>query len=147
MVDTLEYIFFHSSISRKLCSYLEKLDVEYSVTEQDDIITVSHADDLDDELLEAIERYYDDLFDEESRTVNEADDLTDDQERDVVGIGVELSDGSLIQVRLPPDVTRRLLTIMTTEELRGMVNEIALQVETPIDGPLCKGETRRGAAT
>jgi hypothetical protein len=84
------------------------------------------------------------LFDEESHIINDPENLDEELERDVVGVGVELSDGCLIQVRLDPDITKRILSVLSTEELRVMANEIALQVENPIDGPLCKGEKKRG---
>ncbi|HBE91332.1 MAG TPA: hypothetical protein DDW55_01975 [Gammaproteobacteria bacterium] len=143
MDSTLEYIFFHQSVSDKLCSYIDNLGIAYQVKEDDDIITVSHDDDLDDTLLDKIENRYDELFDEESRLVNNPDNLDEELERDVVGVGVELADGRLIQVRLAPGITKRILTVLSTEELRVMANEIALQVENPIDGPLCKGEKKR----
>jgi hypothetical protein len=144
MDNTLEYIFFHQPVCEKLCAHLDELGIPYKVTEQDDVITVSHADDLDDALLADIESIYDMLFDEESRLTNTPDELDEDLERDVVGVGAELADGRLIQVRLAPGIARRVLSVLSTEELREMVNEIALQVEQPIDGPLCKGETKRG---
>ena len=144
MDSTLEYIFFHQSVSDKLCSYIDNLGIAYQVKEDDDIITVSHDEDLDDALLDKIENRYDELFDEESRLVNNPDNLDEELERDVVGVGVELADGRLIQVRLAPGITKRILTVLSTEELRVMANEIALQVENPIDGPLCNGEKKRG---
>jgi hypothetical protein len=144
MDNTLDYIFFNQSVSDKLCRYLNSLDVDHVVTEEDSIITVSHDDDLDDSLLEKIESRYDALFDEESHIINDPENLDEELERDVVGVGVELSDGCLIQVRLDPDITKRILSVLSTEELRVMANEIALQVENPIDGPLCKGEKKRG---
>ena len=143
MDNTLEYIFFNQSVSDKLCRYLDSLDVAHVVTEKDSIITVSHDDDLDDSLMEKIESRYDDLFDEESHIINDPANLDEELERDVVGVGVELSDGRLIQVRLDPDITKRILSVLSTEELRVMANEIALQAESPIDGPLCKGEKKR----
>ncbi len=143
MHDTLDYIFFHHQVADKLCTYLADLGVDHQLAEQDGVITVSHDDDLDDTLLEKIEFQYDKLFDEESRLVNAPEDLDQAHERDVVGIGVELTDGRILQIRLSPEITRRLLTVLSTEELRELANEIALQVENPIDGPLCKGEKGR----
>lgn len=143
MDNTLDYIFFHHQIADKLCNFLDEQGVAHKLSDTNNIITVSHDDDLDDALLEKIESRYDDLFDEESRLVNTPGKLDADHERDVVGVGVELSDGRIIQVRLAPDLTRRLLTVLSTEELREMANEIALQAENPIDGPLCKGDKRR----
>ena len=144
MNNTLEYVFFHQSVAEKLGSLLDDLGIEYRSTVQDDVITLSHADDLDDDMLERIENHYDRLFDEESSIINNPLDQDESRERDVVGVGVELADGRSIQVRLEPDITKRVLSVMTTEELRSLVNEIALQVEKPIDGPLCKGERKRG---
>ena len=135
----LDYIFFHQSVCHKLCDLLQELDVTHEVTQDEGIITVSHSDELPDDVLERIEAYYDELFDEESRIINNPETLAAEQsEKDVVGIGTELQDGRLIQVRLQPDVARRLLSVFTTEEVRKLVNDIALQVENPFDGPLCK---------
>jgi hypothetical protein len=143
MDNTLDYIFFHQQVADKLCTFLDKQGVAHKITDTNNIITVSHDDDLDEALLEKIESCYDDLFDEESRLVNTPEKLDADHERDLVGVGVELSDGRIIQIRLAPELTRRLLTVLSTEELREMANEIALQAENPIDGPLCKGEKSR----
>ena len=135
----LDYIFFHDSVCQKLCDYLRQLDVEYETVSEEGVITVSHSDELPDDVLEKIESYYDQLFDEESNIINTPSALASDAgEKDLVGVGTELSDGRLIQVRLPADTARRLLTAFSTEEVRQLVNEIAKQVEDPIDAPLCK---------
>ena len=144
MDNTLDYIFFHQHVADKLCACLDSMGVAHTSTHEDGVISVSHADDLDDGVLNNIEQTYDALFDEESRLVNAADEPQQASERDLVGVGVELSDGRIVQIRLSPDITRRLLTVLSTEELRQLANEIALQAENPIDGPLCKGATARG---
>lgn len=133
----LEYIFFNQSVCDKLCRFLAERDVNFDVTSDNGVITVSHDDDLADDLLEHIERYYDELFDEESAIINHPQAM-EPSEKDLVGVGTELADGRLIQVRLPADVARRLLAEFSTEEVRQLVNDIAAQVENPIDGPLCK---------
>ncbi len=133
----LDYIFFTQSVCDKLCRFLAERGIDHDISSDNGVITVSHTDDLSDDLLEQIESYYDELFDEESAIINDPLAM-DAAEKDLVGVGTELADGRLIQIRLPADITRRLLNQFTTEEVRKLVNDIAAQVENPIDGPLCK---------
>lgn len=142
--DRLEYVFFHHSVCAKLSDHLAGLGIPSQVREADGVITLSHTDAVDEVLLEQIEDYYDTLFDEESRLANDSIAATDGSERDLVGIGAELADGRLIQVRLDAELSRRLLSVLSAQQLRELVQEVIRQAENPIDGPLCKGPVGSG---
>ncbi|MGK0674139.1 MAG: hypothetical protein ABWU16_05705 [Halothiobacillaceae bacterium] len=55
-----------------------------------------------------------------------------------VGIVVHLTDGTQSLARVDPDMVRRILTVLSPEELGQFVATIVDAVEHPDDSPLCK---------
>lgn len=54
-----------------------------------------------------------------------------------VGIVVHLADGRQSLARVEPDMVRRILTVLSPEELGQFVAKIADAVENPDDSPIC----------
>ncbi|MEF3193069.1 MAG: hypothetical protein K6346_02445, partial [Halothiobacillaceae bacterium] len=54
-----------------------------------------------------------------------------------VGIVVHLSDGRQSLARVEPDMVRRILTVLSPEELGQFVAKIVDAVENPDDSPIC----------
>ncbi|MEO1750946.1 hypothetical protein [Thiofaba sp. EF100] len=67
-----------------------------------------------------------------------ADAIGGDVRLSAVGIVVHLADGSQSLARVEPDMVRRILTVLSPEELGQFVAKIADAVENPDDSPLCK---------
>ncbi|MES9991232.1 MAG: hypothetical protein ABW098_04725 [Candidatus Thiodiazotropha sp.] len=56
----------------------------------------------------------------------------------VAGVNVTLRDGRVIQAVIDPGLMRRLLTVVSPQELGEFVDTIVAAVENPDDRPLCQ---------
>jgi hypothetical protein len=65
-------------------------------------------------------------------------DSMDDVRLSAVGIVVHLADGSQSLARVEPNMVRRILSVLTPNELGQFVAKIADAVENPDDSPICK---------
>lgn len=66
------------------------------------------------------------------------DSIGGDVRLSAVGIVVHLSDGTQSLARVEPDMVRRILSVLTPDELGQFVAKIADAVENPDDSPICK---------
>ena len=136
---TLEFIFFHSEPYRLFKNFLQTNQVELIQEDVDETnvegYVVSIADDLDDDLSDQIEAYYDEMM-----TLNEqlvTKESTED-EMDMVGLAVSLQDGLSVLASVEPEVLKRILTVVSSKELGQLVDAIVDAVENPDQQPLCK---------
>ena len=67
-----------------------------------------------------------------------ADSIGGDVRLSAVGIVVHLSDGTQSLARVEPDMVRRILSVLSPDELGQFVAKIADAVENPDDSPICK---------
>jgi len=135
----LEYIFFHQQPCNQFKQFLQSKQVELlkeGIDETDvEAFVVYIADDLDDELSEEIENFYDEMME-----LNESLVMQDEgvDEMNNVGLAVSLSDGRSVLATVDPDVLNRILTVISHNELGALVDTIADAVENPDERPLCK---------
>ena len=59
----LEFIFFHHNICKLFTVFITTPGIEYQVEDDDETITVSVSEDVEDDLIEQIENEYDRLLD------------------------------------------------------------------------------------
>ena len=136
---TLEYIFFHQQQYQKFKQFLESRNIEMlkeGIDETDVEGFVIHIqDNLDDEISEEIEDFYDEMMDFSETLVA---DESEDNESSRVGLNVTLMDGRSVLAEVEPDVLNRILTVVSHQELGNLVDAIADAVENPDQRPLCK---------
>ncbi len=130
----LEYIFFEISLRDRFVAFLQERGVAAEISDDEESLLVMVPDDLDDDLSDDIDVCYDRLLQENSEMLDNEEGSI---ERSAAGVRVQLSDGTPCMVRLPPELLSRMLGCITMEELRDMVQAIALQVEDPDDLPVC----------
>lgn len=105
----------------------------------EEVTIVAIPDDIDDELLDRIEAWY-----EADRQRNETaarEEHPEDESRSA-GIWVPLSQGGTSLARIDPAVMSRILTVLTPDELSRFVAAIATAVEHPNQKLLCASENR-----
>ena len=129
----LEYIFFEESLRDRFVDFLRTRNVTIETADNDNYL-VCVPDDLDDSLSDEIDYLYESLLQENADLVESVEGGI---EKSAAGVRVQLSDGTPCMVRLAPGVLGRLLGCISLEELRDMVQTIALQVEDPDDLPVC----------
>ena len=136
----LDYIFFDSKLSAKFKDHLAKVGIE-CVCKNDESFgsvqgeIVSIADNTSDEVLYTLQVLYDDLQDELEKILEKTD---DGLMMNAAGMEVRLKDGSMCTLRVSPDVTARILTVLEFDELQAFVENIARSVEEPDNGHFCK---------
>lgn len=131
----IDYIFFDEGLRTRFVEFVRQRGVAY--TEEPDPLgsgVVSIPEDLDEDLYEAIDRYYEELSQMQAELLEETEDRL---EKNVAGVRVALSDGRPCMVRLDPDLVSRLLTVLSLDELHELVTVIARCGENPDDRPLC----------
>lgn len=136
---TLEYIFFHSQPYQLFKNFLQTRQVELLQETVDETnveaYVVAIADDLDDELCEDIEAYYDEMMALSEQLVTQE---SSEDEMNMVGLAVSLQDGRSVLASVDPEVLDRILTVVSSKELGELVDAIADAVENPDQRPLCK---------
>ncbi|MCL7743415.1 hypothetical protein LV476_00405 [Guyparkeria hydrothermalis] len=117
---------------------LESLGLEVKVASDpiaEEATTVSIPDNIDDDLADQIEGWY-----EEAAQAAEAELFASgDAEADVsAGVWVQLTDGRSSFAPMPPEMVSRILSVLSAEELGDFVSRIASAVEHPDDTPICR---------
>lgn len=131
----LEYIFFDEVPWRRFIDYLESLGLSPQESSGDDGWLVALPEDLDDDLDERIEAYYDRMLEMNESLVAEAE---GEGHVHTAGVNVTLSDGRVVQAAVDPRLMRRLLEVLSPQELGDLVNAIAEAVEHPDERPICQ---------
>lgn len=132
----LSYIFFDDELRDRFTGFLKERGVAYS--ESPDPLgqaAVAIAEDLDDDLYDAIEGHYDELSQLQERRLQGTGDRL---EMNRAGIRVTLGDGRPCMVRLDADLVSRLLTVLSLDELQELVTIAARSGADPDDRPVCQ---------
>jgi hypothetical protein len=129
------YIFFDDGLRTRFVEFVQARGVRH--TEEPDPMgtsVIGIPEDVDEALYETIEAYYEELSAMQEQLL---DGTTDGLEINRAGVRVTLSDGRPCMVRLDPEIVRRLLTVLSFDELQDLVATIARAAEDPDDGPCC----------
>lgn len=129
----LEYVFFDEGLRDKFVAFVSAKGIECHCSDDKGLIAAV-PEDLDDDVSDAIEDYYDLLLKENEDLLEGTEDAL---EKHAAGVQVQLQDGSSLMIRIDPDTLGRLLKELSLVELRDFVQGIAEQVEKGEDRPLC----------
>lgn len=130
-----EYMFFDEELRQRFVAYARSQNVDCTLLPDDMGLLAATPEDLDEAVSDELDRYYDELMEEQADRVDAADGEATHQ---AAGIRVTLSDGRPCMIKLAPALANRLLSAFTLDEMQELVNEIARSVEAPEDGPICK---------
>lgn len=135
----LEYVFFHQQPFDQFLRFLKSIQVEplkQGIEHSDaEGLIVYLQDDLDDELSDRIEQYYDEMMELNEQLVA---DLQAQEDSSQVGVAVTLADGRSVLASVEPAVLNRILSVISHQQLGELVDTIVDAVENPDDRPLCK---------
>lgn len=130
-----DYIFFDPPLGDRFLKFVAQYGLTGTVR-PDPIegFVIAIRDDLADDILEAIEREYDVLMDEQHALIDAAD---AEDEFSLMGVSATLADGREVSLRIPADYGRRLCAHFSPEEIHDLVSVIAQGVMDPDERPLC----------
>ena len=126
----LEYVFFDERPRDQFVVFLQEKAVELKLEEDEGLLKVWISEDLDDDLDEAIEDFYDDMM-----ALNQQ--LYEDENNEAeVGynaacIVLELNTGENVYAQVDPELLGRIMTVVTPDEFNTVVNAIVEAVENP----------------
>lgn len=126
----LEYVFFDERPRDQFVTFLQQRSVELKLEEDDGLLKVWISEDLDDDLDEAIEDFYDDMM-----ALNQQLYEDENNEAEVgynaAGIVLELNTGENVYAQVDPELLGRIMTVVTPDEFNTVVNAIVEAVENP----------------
>ena len=133
---TNEYIFFDARLRDRFVNYVTARDIP-SELHADSIegFVVALADDLADEVEDAIENEYATLMEEQRDLVESAE---GENARALMAVAIMLPDGQPGVVRIPARYARRLFAHFSTAEVQELVAVIAQGLANPVAEPLCR---------
>ncbi|MBL4761970.1 MAG: hypothetical protein JKY93_04640 [Gammaproteobacteria bacterium] len=122
----LEYIFFHEKPRDLFTAYLSKHEIPYQLGDDETGYLVSTTGDLDDDTTHQLEDYYEQMMalNESSRAAKKATIATN-------AIQVRLKNGESMLVDVPEQLVKKVLGVISINELDGLVNAIVDCVENP----------------
>ena len=131
-----EYIFFDAELRDRFVGFVAARGIPSELrADAMEGFVVALADDLGDEIEDAIEDEYTTLMEEQRDLVEAAD---GDNARALMGVAITLPDGQPGVVRIPARYARRLFAHFSTEEVHELVAAIAQAAANPVAGPLCR---------
>ncbi len=130
----LEYIFFDERPCEKFNDFLKERGLQPSLKTSHGEWVAALPEGLDDKLIEEIESYYDEMM-EYNEALMSAD---DDKHVYAAAVEVRLADGRKIMASVRPELLKRVLGVLSFEELGEFVDDIASAVENPDDRPICR---------
>lgn len=133
----LEFIFFHHNICKLFTDFITALGIEYQVVDDDETITVSVSEDLEDELVDQIEDEYDRLLDL-SRDQTDSEEDENQQNYQKASLLISLKSGEISCAHVDTDMVNRILQVISTDELNQLIETVADAVENPDDRSYCQ---------
>ncbi len=133
----LEYIFFNKITCQLFEKYAISSEITPTIDCAEDSFTVRLAEDLDEDLLQKLEDYYDELMDMD-RTLAEQQQESCTQDIHAAGINIQLKDGRYVYARVSPELLNKVMQSISTDELNTLVCAITEAVEDPDESSLCQ---------
>jgi hypothetical protein len=132
----LDYIFFNKKTSQLFEKSATSSCIKTIVDCADGCFTVRLSEDLDEDILEKLEDYYDELLDMDRTLAEQQDGSPDDIH--AAGITIQLKDGRNVYAKVSPELMNKVMQSISTEELNTLVCAITEAVEDPDESGLCQ---------
>jgi hypothetical protein len=129
----LEYIFFHRQALDRFGEYLTETGIAHEIRQDEMGLVAAVPDDLAPEVIERIDAVYEQLLDESENLLSEEEDATC-----TAALNITLNDGRTVAVSVAPELLNRILSVISFEELNGLLDSIVSGIENPDDRPLCQ---------
>jgi len=134
----LEYVFFHQQPLDQFCKFLQLKSVPFQQVESSESLLLAiEEQSIDDAMADLIDDYYDEMLDLD-QSIYDQGLLKDEENYAAAGVVVNLMDGQSVYADVPGDLLRKIMDVLSPQELGDLVNAIADAVENPDQRALCK---------
>lgn len=125
----LEYVFFDNEPRARFMTFLAEQGLTWTLENRDpETLVVVDESQLDDDLAERLESFYDELFDLE-QSLFETKRASRGEGGAPLGIEIRLRDGRSVRPDLPQELVNRALTVLSVEELSTLLNAVVALAE------------------
>ena len=133
----LDYILFDKKLFQQFVDWLKAKDIVYEVEIDEDNYVIKISEDLDEDLLDAVDDKYDEFMDMNQDIINDEESETNDGYHSA-GVIVTLKDGSISYADVDSSLLGRVVSVISAEELGELVCAIADAVENPQPKTYCQ---------
>lgn len=133
----LEYVFFDRRPYEQFVDFVRQLGLAPECSEDEDNFEVALPEDLDAELNDRIEAFYDEMMDL-NRELFDSEREQDGDNYQAAGVVVNLQDGRTVYADVDSALLGRIMTVLTPQEFGEVVNAIVDAVEHPDTRTFCQ---------
>ena len=136
----LEYVFFNAEPCERFRAFLKEKGLDPELRQGElEIVLQLEEDAVDDALADAIDAYYDEMF-EMDQGLYEQQLLQGSEGYSASGVVVHLRDGRSVYAGVRPDLLGKLASALTPEEIGELVDAVVTAVEEPDERSLSRRE-------
>ncbi len=134
----LEYVFFHQQPMDQFCEFLLDKGIPFQLLESSESLLLAiEEQSINDSMADMIDDHYDVMLDLD-QSIYDQGLLEDEENYAAAGVVVNLMDGQSVYADVPGDLLKKIMDVLSPQELGDLVNAIADAVENPDKRALCK---------
>ena len=134
--ELLDYVLFHQIPYSKFVEYLNTAKIAMNTSLKDGVYTISIPVDISDELVDSIEKRYDELLDMSRELL--AEETPQGKRNFSIATMIDgLASGETSNAHIRPDLLYRIMNVIDEKELGEFVQAIAEAVENPDNRSYC----------
>lgn len=141
----LDYVFFHRGPFERFVEFARAQGLAPVCRHAEDDFEVALPDDLDEDLAERIEAFYEEMMDWNRELHEEGLGAQGDLQQ-AAGVAVALRDGGAVYAEVDPEVLGRIMGVLTPAEFGKVVDAIVAAVEDPDPRSFCERLREPGGA-
>lgn len=137
MSAVLEYLFYTEQQASLFTNYLDKYQVPWQQAIepiQDAMVVNIKEADIGD-LWDQVDDFYDQL---EAQEIDILDQDPGNDDISAAGLHLQLASGQFTIAKVNPAILKRIMTVLSNQELTEFLDAVVDSVENPDDTPICK---------
>lgn len=132
----LEYVFFDQRPFQQFLEFLRLQGLEPGTRLADELYEVQLPEDLDEQLSERIESFYDEMLELNQQLFDQ--EQAADAGYHAAGVVVNLQAGQTVYADVNAELLGKIMSVLTPQEFGDVVNAIVDAVEQPDERTLCQ---------
>ena len=136
ILQMLEYVFFDRRPFQRFVEFLRKHGLDPVIQVEDELYEVQLPEDLDEQLSEHIEKFYDEMLELNQRLFDQ--EQAADTDYHAAGVVVNLQSGLRVYANVNPELLGKIMSVLTPQEFGVVVNAIIDAVEPPDERSMCQ---------